>query len=51
MESISLLLFMPGYTIKELDLDEDMNSVTGIDEQLVWKSGLAIMEARNHFET
>lgn len=50
MESISLLLFMPGFTIKELD-PEYPPSVTGIDEQLVWKSGVSIMEARNHYET
>ena len=50
MESISLLLFMPGYTIKPLDEDIPP-SVTGIDEQLVWKSGVSIMDASNHYET
>ena len=50
MESISLLLFMPGYTIRPLDEDIPP-SVTGIDEQLVWKSGVSIQEASNHYET
>ena len=50
MESISLLLFKPGFTIRALD-DDYMPSVTGIDDHLVWKSGVSIMEAKNHYET
>ena len=50
MEAISLLLFKPGFTIAPLD-DDYQPSLTGIDEQLVWKSGITIMEARNHYET
>lgn len=50
MEAISLLLFKPGFTIQPLD-DDYTPSVTGIDDQLVWKSGVSIMEARNHYET
>ena len=50
MESISLLLFKPGFTILPLDNDYTP-SLTGIDDQLVWKSGISIMEAKNHYET
>ena len=50
MEAISLLLFKPGYTIAPLEEDYQP-SVSGIDDQLVWKSGISIMEARNHYET
>lgn len=50
MESISLLLFKPGFTVLPLD-DDYQPSLTGIDEALVWKSGISIMEARNHYET
>ena len=50
MESISLLLFKPGFTI--LPLTENYQpSTTGIDDQLVWKSGISIMDAANHYET
>ncbi len=51
MESISLLLFKPGFTIKPLDDDEPVSSFTGIDDQLVWKSGVSILDAANHYET
>ena len=50
MESISMLLFKPGFTIAALEEDY-VPSVSGIDDQLVWKSGISIMEARNHYET
>lgn len=50
MESISLLLFKPGFTVAPLD-DDYQPSLTGIDEQLVWKSGISIMDAKNHYET
>ena len=50
MESISMLLFKPGFTIAPLEEDY-VPSVSGIDDQLVWKSGISIMEARNHYET
>ena len=50
MESISILLFKPGFTIKPLPEDY-VPSVSGIDDQLVWKSGISIMEAENHYET
>ena len=48
MEAISLLLFKPGFTVMPLD-DDYQPSVSGIDDQLVWKSGISIMEARNHY--
>ena len=32
MESISLLLFKPGFTIKPLDDDEPVSTFTGIDD-------------------
>ena len=50
MESISMLLFKPGFTIAPLD-DDYEPSVSGIDDQLVWKSGISIMEARNHYHS
>lgn len=60
MESISLLLFKPGFTVLEVpdglelqyygNLDGSDLSV-GIEEQLVWKSGISIPEAPNHYNT
>ena len=50
MESISMLLFKPGFTIAPLE-DDYEPSVSGIDDQLVWKSGISIMEARNHYHS
>ncbi len=47
MEAISLLFFKPGYTV--LEVAEGMElQYYGIDEQLVWKSGISIPEAPNH---
>ena len=50
MEAISVLLFKPGFTIAPL-ADDYTPSTTGIDENLVWKSGVSIMMATNHYET
>ena len=50
MESISILLFKPGFTIAPLPNGVAANP-TVIDENLVWKSGISVMEAPNHYET
>ena len=50
MDSISILLFKPGFTIAELEQNHEP-SITGIDAQLVWKSGISVQEATNHYKT
>ena len=50
MESISILLFKPGFTIAPLPQGVASNP-TIIDENLVWKSGISVMDAANHYET
>jgi hypothetical protein len=59
MESISILLFKPGFTVQEVPDGLDLQYfgmlynlcqyLIGIDEQLVWKSGISIPEAPNHY--
>lgn len=47
MESISLLLFKEGFTVQPLT--EGMRPDTvGIDENLVWRSGISVPMAANH---
>ena len=50
MESISILLFKPGFTIAPLPQGVSSNP-TIIDENVVWKSGISVMDAVNHYET
>lgn len=50
MEAISLLLFKPGFTIKEVGSEVDLNYFA-IDENLVWKSGVSVQDCPNHYET
>lgn len=47
MESISLLLFKPGFTVQDVPAGLDLQYFA-IDEQLVWKSGITVPEAPNH---
>jgi High-temperature-induced dauer-formation protein len=47
MESISLLLFKPGFTIQDVPAGLDLQYYA-IDEQLVWRSGITIPDAPNH---
>lgn len=47
MESISLLLFKPGFSIQDVPAGLDLQYYA-IDEQLVWKSGITVPEAPNH---
>jgi hypothetical protein len=59
MESIMLLLFKPGFTIKEVELNAELNHFgkqiilifSAIDEQLVWKSGVSVQDCPNNYET
>lgn len=46
MEAISILLFKPGFTIQDIPNGLEPNYF-GIDEHLVWKSGITVMEAPN----
>lgn len=59
-ESISLLFFKPGFTCAELPTGHEIQyfgnfyevlKLIGIDEQVVWKSGISIPEAPNHYIT
>ena len=50
MDSISVLLFKPGFTIAPYEANHEP-SITGIDAQLVWKSGISVQEATNHYKT
>lgn len=47
MEAISLLLFKEGFTIQPLP-DGQQHQFYGIDENLVWKSGISVPSALNH---
>jgi len=47
MESISLLLFKEGFTIMPLP-DGMTPQFYGIDENLVWRSGISVPGAANH---
>jgi hypothetical protein len=60
MDSLALLLFKPGFTIQALPQDKPpqhfckqflthLDAV--IDENLVWKSGISVSEAPNHYNT
>jgi hypothetical protein len=49
MEAISILLFKPGFTIQSLN--GATPQLYAIDENLVWKSGVTVLEATNHFKT
>lgn len=49
MEGISTLLFKPGFTIAPLNGAQP--SLFAIDENLVWKSGITVLEATNHHKT
>ncbi len=46
MEAISILLFKPGFTIQDLPNGLEPNYFA-IDEHLVWKSGITVVEAPN----
>lgn len=46
MEAISILLFKPGFTIAPLNgVSPQMYA---IDENLVWRSGITVLDATNH---
>ena len=47
MEAISLLLFKEGFTIMPLP-DGFAPQYYGIDENLVWRSGISVPGATNH---
>ena len=47
MESISMLLFKEGFTIKPL-ADGVSPQYFGIDENLVWRNGISVPSAANH---
>jgi hypothetical protein len=64
MDSISILLFKPGFTVQEVPDGLELQyygivhllyynviviNLLGIDEQIVWKSGISIPEAPNHY--
>lgn len=49
MEAISILLFKPGFTIQSLN--GGTPQLFAIDENLVWKSGITVLEATNHYKT
>jgi hypothetical protein len=46
MESISILLFKPGFSIQEVPEGQEVN-LFGIDDKLVWKSGISVMDSPN----
>jgi hypothetical protein len=46
MEAISLLLFKPGFTVQSLGGAQP--NLFAIDENLVWRSGVTVLEASNH---
>jgi hypothetical protein len=50
MEAISLLLFKEGFSIEPLP-DGVSHQYFGIDENLVWKSGISVPMALNHHVT
>ena len=50
MEAISILLFKPGFTIAPLPQGVTLKP-NAIDEYSVWKSGISVMEAPNHYNT
>lgn len=47
MEAISLLLFKEGFCIQELP-EGATADYSGIDENLVWRSGVSVPAATNH---
>ena len=49
MEAVSILLFKPCFTIQSLNGAQP--NLYAIDENLVWKSGITVLEASNHFKT
>jgi len=48
MDAISILLFKPGFTIQELPEGTEVQT-QAIDENCVWKSGISVLEASNHY--
>ena len=46
MESISILLFKPGFSIQDVPGTSEFN-LFGIDENLIWKAGITVMDAPN----
>jgi hypothetical protein len=48
MESISVLMFKPGFSIQEVTETQELN-LLGIDENLIWKAGITVMEAPNTY--
>jgi hypothetical protein len=46
MESISILLFKPGFSIQDVPGTTEFNYFV-IDENLIWKAGVTVMEAPN----
>lgn len=56
MDAITILLFKPGFTIMPLKEPQAQQSlfgkypitIVGIDETLVWKSGISVVESVNH---
>jgi len=59
MDSLATLLFKPGFTVQALPQDRPPqhfcksknNDAVVIDENLVWKSGISVSEAPNHYNT
>lgn len=47
MEAISLLMFKEGFTIQPLT-EGIRADVVGIDENLIWRSGISVPMATNH---
>lgn len=47
MEAISLLLFKEGFTIQPMP-DGVSPQYYGIDEHMVWRSGISVPAAVNH---
>jgi hypothetical protein len=46
MESVSILLFKPGFSIQDVQATTELN-LFGIDENLIWKAGVTVIEAPN----
>lgn len=50
MDAISVLLFKPGFTILPLEAGVTPQYFA-IDENLVWRSGISVLDAPNHSKT
>ena len=47
MESIMMLMFKPGFTIKPIKDPEVEIKYLGIDDRVIWESGISISIAEN----